>query len=33
MAMHQGIVPDVGDLGQDFAWNGAVVKITVQRVE
>jgi hypothetical protein len=33
ITMHAGIVPGVGDLGQQFAWDGAVVKITVQRVE
>ena len=32
-AMHAGIVPGTGDLGQEFAWDGAVVTITVQRVE
>jgi hypothetical protein len=31
--MHPGIVPGVGDLGPEFAWGEAVVKITVQRVE
>ena len=31
--MHPGIVPGVGDLDQQFAWNDPVVKITVQRVE
>ena len=33
ISMHPGIVPGVGDLGQEFAWHDAVVKITVQRVE
>ncbi|MND00807.1 hypothetical protein D3C83_195470 [compost metagenome] len=38
ITMHSGIVPGVGDLGPEltwsqFAWNEAVVKITVQRVE
>lgn len=33
ITMHAGIVPDVGDLGQQFAWNRAVVKVTVQRIE
>ena len=33
ITMHAGIVPGVGDLGEQFAWDGAVVKITVQRVE
>jgi hypothetical protein len=33
ITMHAGIVPDVGDLGQDFAWSEAAVKITVTRVE
>jgi hypothetical protein len=33
IGMHPGIVPGVGDLGPEFAWHDAVVKITVQRVE
>jgi hypothetical protein len=33
ITMHAGIVPDVGDLGQAFAWSEAVVKITVRRVD
>jgi hypothetical protein len=33
ISMHPGIMPGVGDLGQEFAWHDAVVKITVQRVE
>ena len=33
ISMHAGIMPGVGDLGQEFAWTDAVVKITVQRVE
>jgi hypothetical protein len=33
ITMHMGIVPGTGDLGQEFAWSEAVVKITVQRVE
>ena len=33
ITMHMGIVPGTGDLGQEFAWSDAVVKITVQRVE
>src|SRR3954469_5861956 len=31
--MHAGIRPGVGDLGQQSAWDGAVIKIDVQRVE
>lgn len=31
--MHPGITPNTGDLGPEFAWTDAVVKITVQRVE
>ena len=33
ITMHAGIVAGTGDLGQEFAWSEAVVKITVQRVE
>ena len=33
ISMHAGIMAGVGDLGQEFAWHDAVVKITVQRVE
>lgn len=33
ITMHPGIAAGVGDLGQEFAWRDAVVKITVQRVE
>ena len=33
VSMHPGIMPGVGDLGPEFAWHDAVVKITVQRVE
>ena len=33
ISMHAGIVPGVGDLGPQFAWGEAVVKITIQRVE
>jgi hypothetical protein len=33
ISMHAGIMPGVGDLGQEFAWSEAVVKIIVQRVE
>jgi hypothetical protein len=33
ISMHPGIMPGVGDLGPEFAWHDAVVKITVQRVE
>ena len=32
ISMHPGIMPGTGDLGQEFAWHDAVVKITVQRV-
>lgn len=33
ISMHPGIMSGVGDLGREFAWSEAVVKITVQRVE
>jgi Spondin_N len=33
ITMHAGIVPGVGDLGPQFAWDEAVVRVTVQRVE
>jgi hypothetical protein len=33
ISIHAGIVLGMGDLGPQFAWGEAVVKITVQRVE
>jgi hypothetical protein len=33
ITMHPGIIAAAGDLGPEFAWGEAVVKITVQRVE